>query len=142
MDYKKAENEYYLRLDKKDEVMSSIVDFCKKEGIKTAYFQGIGACDRVTCQTLNLETNEFASHVKTGMLEMLSLIGNVALDDNDNLSLHAHATFSYIENDEVKLFGGHLKEAFICYTGEIIIKPACETITRSNKTGMTVWDFN
>lgn len=141
MDYKRIGNEYYLRLDKKEEVMSSIIEFCKKEDIKTAHFQGIGACDKVICQTLNLKTHEFASHEKTGMLEMLSLIGNIALDDNKNLSIHAHASFSYVENDEVKLFGGHLKEAFICYTGEIIISPAAETITRSIETGMNIWKF-
>lgn len=141
MDYKKIEDKYYLRLDKKDEVMASITEFCKKEGIKTAYFQGIGACDKVICQTLNLETHNFASHEKTGMLEMLSLLGNVALDDNNNLSLHAHASFSYVEDGEVKLFGGHLKEAYICYTGEIIITPAEEPILRSTKTGMNIWSF-
>ena len=141
MDYKKIENEYYLRLDKKDEIMSSILDFCKKVGIQTAYFQGIGACDRVICQTLNLETHNFASHEKTGMLEMLSLLGNVALDDNNELSLHAHASFSYVENDEVKLFGGHLKEAYICYTGEIIITPANDKLIRSTETGMNIWKF-
>ena len=141
MDYKKTENEYYIRLDKKDEVMSSVIGFCKKEGIKTAYFQGIGACDRVICQTLNLETHNFASHEKTGMLEMLSLLGNIALDDNNELSLHAHASFSYVEDGEVKLFGGHLKEAYICYTGEIILTPSDDTIIRSKETGMNVWRF-
>lgn len=141
MDYKKTENEYYIRLDKKDEVMSSVIRFCKKEGIKTAYFQGIGACDRVICQTLNLETHNFASHEKTGMLEMISLLGNIALDDNNELSLHAHASFSYVEDGEVKLFGGHLKEAYICYTGEIILTPSDDTVVRSKETGMNVWRF-
>lgn len=141
MDYKKSGNKYYLRLDKKDEIMTSVTEFCKKENIKTAYFQGIGACDRVTCQTLNLETQEFSSHEKTGMLEMLSLLGNVATDDNGELSLHAHASFSYVEGDEIKLFGGHLKEAHICYTAEIIFTPDEETLVRSTKTGMNIWKF-
>ena len=72
---------------------------------------------------------------------MLSLVGNMAVDDNNELSLHAHATFSYVENEEVKLFGGHLKEAYICYTGEIILTPSDEKIIRSMKTGMNIWKF-
>lgn len=142
MDYRKIETDYYLRLDKGEEVMTSLETFCKKENIKTAYFKGIGACDKVICQTLNLETQEFSSHEKTGMLEMLSLLGNIALDDNGELSLHAHATFSYVENGEVKLFGGHLKDAYICYTGEIIVTPSKESVTRSIKTGMNIWKFS
>ena len=73
---------------------------------------------------------------------MLSLLGNIALDDNNNLSLHAHATFSYVENEEVKLFGGHLKQAHICYTGEMIITPSKDTVLRSMKTGMNLWSFD
>ena len=141
MDYKKIGRDYYIRLDRKEEVMSSLILFCEKENIQTAHFNGIGACDRVICQTLNLETHKFASHEKTGMLEMLSLVGNMAVDDNNELSLHAHATFSYVENEEVKLFGGHLKEAYICYTGEIILTPSDEKIIRSMKIGMNIWKF-
>ena len=141
MENKRIKDEYYIRLDKKEEVMSSILAFCEKENIKTAHFHGIGACDRVICQTLNLETHSFASHEKCGMLEMLSLIGNIALDDNNGLSLHAHAAFSYVENEEVKLFGGHLKQAYICYTGEIILTPSEENVVRSLETGMNIWKF-
>lgn len=142
MDYKKTETEYYLRIDKGEEIVSKLIDFCKKENIKTAHFQGIGACNKVVCQTLNLENHTFINHEKTGMLEMISLLGNIAEDDNGELSFHAHSVFSYIENDEVKLFGGHLKEAYVCYTGEIILSPTENTIKRSAKTGMNLWSFD
>lgn len=142
MDYKKTENEYYLRIDKGEEIVSKILDLCKKENIKTAHFQGIGACDKVICQTLDIKNHTFINHEKTGMLEMISLLGNIAEDDSGNLSFHAHASFSYIEGDDVKLFGGHLREAYVCYTGEIIVSPTEHTVKRSTETGMNLWKFN
>ena len=141
MDYRKTENKYFLRVDKGEELVSSILSLCEKEGIKTAYFQGIGACDRVVCQTLDLSTHDFINHEKTGMLEMISLLGNIAPDDNGDLSFHAHASFSYIEGEEVKLFGGHLKEGYICYTGEIIVSPVELNLKRSKESGMNIWKF-
>ena len=142
MDYRKSENKYFLRVDKGEELVTAILSLCEKENIKTAYFQGIGACDRVICQTLNLATHDFINHEKTGMLEMISLLGNIAPDDNGELSFHAHASFSYIEDEEVKLFGGHLREAYICYTGEIIVSPAELNLQRSRETGMNIWKFS
>ena len=65
-----------------------------------------------------------------------------APDDNGELSFHAHASFSYIEDEEVKLFGGHLREAYICYTGEIIVSPAELNLQRSRETGMNIWKFS
>ena len=43
---------------------------------------------------------------------MLSINGNVTISHEGKLFAHAHAMFSYIdENDKIALIGGHLKKA-------------------------------
>jgi hypothetical protein len=143
MDYKKIANEIYIRIDKGDEILAEILNICKSENIKTAHFRGIGGCDRIDIQTFIPSKNDFISHKKEGIFEMVSLDGNIT-PDNDEIFLHAHAVFSYLENDEIKMIGGHLKEAFVKYTAEIILTPAVEDISRmiDDKTGISVWKLH
>lgn len=72
-------------------------------------------------------------------------MGNVTTDKNNEPYLHAHASFSYLDkNGNVILTGGHLKEAHISYTGEIILTPADEMIGRmiDSKTGVEIWKLS
>lgn len=143
MDYKQHGDTLYLRLDRGDEVISCILDICKKEHILSATYSGIGGCGDVTVSTLIPEDNSFMPHNKTGLLEMISLNGNISADDNDEIYSHAHAMFSYLGDDgELKFLGGHLTKAVISYTGEIVINPVKNGIIRrqyDDVTGITVW---
>ena len=42
MDYRKYGDTVYIRMDKGDEIISGILDICKREGIASAVFTGIG----------------------------------------------------------------------------------------------------
>jgi hypothetical protein len=143
MDYRKIGNEFYIRIDKDDEIINGILEVCENESIKTAHFRGIGGCDKINIQTFIPAKNDFISHKKEGIFEMVSLDGNIS-PDNDEIFLHAHAVFSYLENGEIKMIGGHLKEAFVKYTAEIILTPAVENISRmlDDKTGISVWKLH
>ena len=136
MDYKKHGDSIYARIDRGDEVISCILEICKKEHILSATYSGIGGCGDVTVATLVPED-------KTGLLEMISLNGDISADDNDEIYSHAHAMFSYLgEDGELKFLGGHLTKAVISYTGEIVINPVKDGVIRrqyDNITGITVW---
>ena len=145
MDYKKFGDSVYARFDKGDEVLSGIMNICRKENILSATFSGIGGCGDVTVSTLIPETNEFFPHHKEGcLLEMISINGNISADDNDEIFEHTHAIFSYLENGEVKFLGGHLTRAVVSYTAEIEIKPVQSGVIRRKQdeiTGITVWNL-
>ena len=144
MDYKKFGDSIYARFDKDDEIISCILDICKKENILSATFSGIGACGEVTVSTYIAEKNDFIAHNKTGLLEIISLNGNISANDNDEIFEHTHAMFSYLENGEVKFLGGHLTRAVISYTAEIEIRPVQNGVIRRKQdelTGITVWKF-
>ena len=146
MEYKQSNNSYFIRIDKGEEVFNVIKNFCKKENILSGYFQGIGGCDNVTVATLNASTMVFTDHtVKDRVIEMVSLMGNVSCDAQNEIHLHAHASFSYI-NDANKpdMIAGHLKEAHIAFTGEIIFTPSAFVIGRKfdPNAGIDVWNLN
>ena len=144
MDYKIAENIVYARFDCGDEILSGIIDICKKEKILSAIFSGIGGCGDITVATYIPEKNEFIPHNKTGLLEMISINGNISADDKDDIFEHTHALFSYLENGEVKFLGGHLTKAIVSYTAEIEIRPVLNTVIRRKQdqiTGITVWNL-
>lgn len=138
-------NTYYIRIDKGEKVVETIKEICQKENIQSGYFQGIGACDVVTTSTYIPEKSDFINHTISGMIEMVSLMGNISRDNNDNAFEHSHAVFSYLnDKGEVTVTAGHLKEAQISYTGEIVLVKGEERINRmfDTTTGIDVWKLS
>ena len=144
MQSKKLGDKVYLRVDKDEEVLKAVLSTCRERGLTSATFQGIGACASVGIQTYIPEKNDFIQTEVSGMLEMVSLIGNVTLDDDVSLFEHAHALFAYLdEAGEHRTIAGHLHYAKVGYTAEIVIDPVDGTIGRKfdNCAGITVWDL-
>lgn len=145
MEYRKTNDTIYLRIDKDEKVIQTIKTVCAKEMIYGGHFQGIGACDTATLSTYLPDKNNFADHTIFGMIEMISLMGNISVDSNNEPFLHSHAVFSYLNNSgEIVVTAGHLKEANISYTGEIVITQASDAISikTDSKTGIDVWKLS
>lgn len=145
MEYKKTNGDIYLRIDKDEKIAETIKTVCEKEMIYGGHFRGIGACDTATMSTYLPYKNDFTDHTISGMIEMISLIGNISVDSNNEPFLHSHAVFSYLNNNgEIVVTAGHLKEANISYTGEIVITPISDVISRKidSKTGIEVWKLS
>ncbi len=145
MECKKMGDVLYLRVDKGEEVISSIMSACGKNHVLSATFQGIGACGEATTSTYLPEQDAFVDHEAVGMLEMVALNGNISVDDDEKIHQHCHALFSYLDDkDETHLLVGHLKRAVVSYTAEIAINPVDGVIGRKldPQTGITVWDLS
>ena len=76
MDYRLYNNTYYVKIDKGEEIISSLLKLCQKENIKSACFSGIGGCSSAEIQTFIPEKGEFETEKVEGMLELISIIGN------------------------------------------------------------------
>ena len=72
MDYRKFGECYYIRMDRDDEIISTILEICKKENIRSATFSGIGGCKDAEIQTFIPETGSFEEQRISGMLELVS----------------------------------------------------------------------
>ena len=144
MEYRRFDKTYYVRADKGDEVISCILEVCKKENIKSAIYSGIGGCSSAEIQTFTPETGEFDTQRISGMLELVSLNGSVTSDDNGELFHHTHAAFSYVCGGEHRMAAGPIKSIVVRYTGEIELRPVINGVIKKKtdpetKTGF--WSF-
>lgn len=145
MDYRRYGETIYVRMDKGEEVISGILDICAKEHIVSAIFSGIGGCSEAEIQTFIPETGTFETQTIGGMLELVSLTGNVISDDQQKLYHHTHAVFSYKDGEKHCVAAGHMKSITILYTAEIELRPVVGgSIGRqfNPDTGTGFWKFD
>ena len=143
MDYRKFNEKYYIRLDKGDEIIASLTEVCTRENITAAQINGIGGCEKAVVGVFDLDKKEYNREEVAAMLELISLDGNVTVYE-DKPYIHTHATFAYRGADgRPAILSGHLLEAVIGLTGEIILTPADGVITRKyiKELGIRIWDF-
>ena len=95
MEYRKYGDTIYLRMDRGNEIIGGILEVCRREQIASAIFSGIGGCSRAELQTFLPELGRFETETLSGMLELVSLNGNVVTDEAGQYYHHTHAAFSY-----------------------------------------------
>jgi predicted DNA-binding protein with PD1-like motif len=157
MEYKKIGETYYIRMDRGDEIIGNILEICRKESIPSAIFSGIGGCSNAELQVFIPESGSFETETIEGMLELVSLNGNVVSGDDGQLYHHTHALFSFkggnrdVDNivgghqdGQHGMAGGHLKSTTVLYTAEIELRPTIGgSIGRKfdPETGTGFWNF-
>ena len=144
MEYRRFADTYYVRLDRGDEVIASILGLCRAEGIGSATFSGIGGCSEAQVQTFLPEMGEFEVRKLSGMLELVSLMGNVVSGDDGELYHHTHAMLSYREGVNHCVAAGHISSITILYTAEIELRPIVGGVIgrrHDPETGTGFWSF-
>ena len=144
MEYRKLGDTYYIRMDRGDEIVSGIIGICRAEGISSACYSGIGGCSEAEMQVFIPERGEFETKKAEGMLELVSLMGNIISDDSDGLHHHTHGLFSFIDGGEHRVISGHMKSATVRYTAEIELRPVYGGVIRRQfdpETGTGFWRF-
>ena len=145
MDYRKFSDTYYVRMDKGDEVISELLELCRKENISSCIFSGIGGLSQAEIQTFIPEKGEFETDTVNGMLELVSLTGNVIADDEMNYYHHTHAAVSFKDENGHHMLGGHIKSLTVLYTAEIELRPVKDGIIKrvyNPETGTGFWSFD
>lgn len=145
MDYRRFGDTVYVRMDKGDEIIGGITEICKKEQILSATFSGIGGCSEAQIQTFLPETHTFETQTVSGMLELVSLTGNVISDDRNELCLHTHAVFSYKDGEKHCVAAGHIRSITVLYTAEIELRPVTGGVISRKfdpETGTGFWSFS
>ena len=143
VEYRKYGDAYYVRMDRDDEIIDGIFTLCKKENIASCTFSGIGGCGHATIQTFLPKTGTFETREIAGLLELVSLTGNVVMDGNGTRYHHTHAVFAYKDGEEHQIAAGHIKDITVSYTAEIVVKPVPGVIGRTfdPETGTGFWNF-
>lgn len=133
----KIGNKYFVRIDKGEEVVSSLMKFCTEKGVKLGSIVGIGAADRVTIGLFNTEIKEYHNKQLVGEYEITNLTGNVTTKDGE-VYLHLHITLG---DENYNAHGGHLNECWISGTCELVIDTADGEIGRffDDYSGLNLW---
>ncbi len=137
MKIKKEKDDYIVRIDRGEEVISSLKKVCKENNISSGFITGIGAADKVETGLYKVSDKKYLSDTKKGEFEITNITGNVSEKDNE-VYLHLHATLT---DESGKAFGGHLNFARISGTCEILIHEI-KTITErktDKKTGLNIY---
>ena len=139
MKSKKSKEGYIIRLEKGDKVIESLVGFCRKKKIICGFFNGIGASSYTKLMHYDSGAKKYSSRIIKSPLEIVSLSGNVTLMDNDQY-LHCHACLS---DKNMKVYAGHLKEAIISATCEILLITSDASVKRryDDKIGLNLMDL-
>jgi uncharacterized protein len=105
-----------------DEVISGLKEFADKYQVKSAHFTAIGDASSAKFGWYDKSRKMFKVNELKGFAEITSLIGDIALNNN-NPVVHAHINLA---TDDGLVHGGHLLEAFVAPTLEVImtVEPA------------------
>ncbi len=122
--------------DKGEEVMAGLQRFAQSERLAASQLTAIGAFSDVVLGYFDRERKDYRKIPVNEQVEVLSLIGDVALDE-DKPKVHAHVVLGRSDGSTC---GGHLLEAHVWPTLEVIIAEAPAHLRRrfDRETGLTL----
>ncbi|MBN2880555.1 DNA-binding protein [Candidatus Woesearchaeota archaeon] len=117
MDFKKCGSKFILRIDKNEELVSILMNFCVENYITLGSVSGIGATNKAVLGLFDVNKKQYFSKEFNGDFEIAPVVGNISTM-NDKTYLHLHAN---ICDSNQNSFGGHLNSAVISATCELFI---------------------
>lgn len=108
---------YVLVFAKGDEVLSGLTDFAAAQGIQSAHFSAIGAFSHLTTAWFDPQKKQYRLNPIQGPVELVSLLGDVALQDGKP-AIHSHLAIGHPDG---RVEGGHLIEAYVFPTVELYL---------------------
>ncbi len=117
---------FVLVFETNDELAQGLKEFALEQKLASASFKAIGALSSVRLGWLNWETKQYEPSVSLDeQVELLSMIGDVALKDGDP-QVHAHAV---VGKRDGTAHDGHLLQAHV--------RPTCEVVLTESPVHLT-----
>jgi uncharacterized protein len=139
MQFKKVGEKYVVRVDKGEEIVSSLQQFCADQHIESAFITGIGASNKVELKFFWPSSKQYETKVFEENFEIASFSGTVSTMDGRPY-LHVHVVLG---NEKYDCIGGHLNAAWVSATFEAVVIPFEGKIERkmSEEIGLNLFDF-
>ncbi len=109
---------YAVIFDTGDEVVKGLTEFARQQRLAGSHFTAIGAFQDVTLGYFDWQTKEYKKVPVHEQVEVLSLVGDIALKPDGTPQLHAHAV---VGRSDGTTRGGHLLEARVRPTLEVVL---------------------
>lgn len=139
MQYKKFKDSFFVRLERGEEILSSLAALAEKEDIALGCVSGLGAVDRFTAGVFFPQEKVYRKNDFHGNFEITSLTGTITrMGGKPYLHLHMSAG-----NEYGKVMGGHLNEAHVSATCEIVVRVVDGSVGRafSDEIGLNLFEF-
>lgn len=137
MEYIKSGDKIVLRLERGEEIVSSLKKLQRAENIKGAFFSGIGATDNAVIGVYAVNDKKYNAVTLTGDMEIAALTGNISVSEDGGEYVHAHVVLGRGEIAHA----GHLNEATVSATAEIFVQIVDVKLGRTYdpETGLNVF---
>lgn len=111
---------HFLKLEKGDDILNSIVEYSKDNNITSGAVVGIGAVEKACLGYFDVSTKKYLENDFNFFAEILNCTGNIALNELTKEHIaHLHMLIGDIKG---VTFGGHvLPGNIISVTGEFVI---------------------
>ncbi len=140
MEYRRFGDAYVLRLDRGEEIIAALTDFCRREDVALGSVEGIGAADHALIGLYDVPTRQYHKTAFDEPLEITSLLGNISRMDGE-VYLHLHINLC---RADMSVIGGHLNECRISATCELFVRRlegVVERRTDEAVTGLNLYRF-
>ena len=139
MEYRKFGDTYIVRMDPGEEILTQLKVFAEQEGVKLASATALGAVKDFTVGVFDTGAKVYKSNRFQGVYEIVSLVGTINTM-NDAFYCHLHMCAA---DQEGHAFGGHLNEAVISATCELVVTclPGRTDRVFSDEVGLNLISF-
>jgi predicted DNA-binding protein with PD1-like motif len=117
---------YVIRLDAGERIIQTLAALCERDRIGGGYLSGIGSAGEAEIGWFDAATKGYAWTKIPGPSEIVSLTGNITKVDGRPF-VHAHIALA---GKDLTVKGGHLKEAVVAVTCELILVSFKDDIAR------------
>jgi predicted DNA-binding protein with PD1-like motif len=113
-----GETTYALVFAAGDEVIANLTAFAKEKHLGASRFTAIGGFQEVTLGYFDLEKKDYRKIPVHEQVEVLSLVGDVTIDEKGEPKIHAHVVLG---RSDASTRGGHLVEGRVRPTLEVML---------------------
>ena len=140
MDWRRFGDTIVARIDRGEEILSSLKEVALRENIRLARVSAIGAVGDFTVGVFHTAEKQYRSNRFRGDWEIVSLSGSIT-QMNGEYYAHLHMSAGGTDGTVV---GGHLNEAVVSATCELFITVLDGTVERrfSPEVGLNLFDFS
>lgn len=139
MEYTRFNDTIVARIDKNEEILTQIKTIAIQEKIQLASISALGAIHDFTVGVFKTKEKQYLKNHFVGDYEIVSLIGTINTM-NDEFYCHLHLSAG---NEKGEVFGGHLNEAIVSATCEMVITIIEGKVDRfyDEETGLNLFKF-
>ena len=140
MKFKKIDDKIFFRMEKDEEIIETLKNFCKENMVRLAKVEAIGATNKVTLGLFKTVEKQYLTHEYSGDFEVISMLGNISEKDGE-VYLHCHMA---IADETGNMYGGHLSSAVVSATLEGVISLSDGQIDRymDDEIGLNLWKID